>query len=63
MENNKDVSHSKDHKILESNFMGILGEIQYAFIYFLIGEDEDSLEQWKKLINLLVFSEDLFESK
>ena len=35
---------------------GILGEIQYSFVSFLLGENLDSFEQWKKLINLFCYS-------
>lgn len=31
----------------------ILGEIQFAFICFLIGQNYESFEQWKKLVNLM----------
>jgi len=37
---------------------GILGEIQFAFLCFLIGQNYDAFEQWKKLVNLLCTSED-----
>ena len=32
---------------------GILGELQFAFICFLIGQNLDAFEQWKKLVALL----------
>jgi A1 cistron-splicing factor AAR2 len=31
----------------------LLGELQYCFITFLMGENLESFEQWKKLVNLL----------
>ncbi|CAG5134956.1 unnamed protein product [Candidula unifasciata] len=36
----------------------LLGEIQYAFVCFLIGQNYDSFEQWKKLVHLLCTSGD-----
>ncbi|XP_067678735.1 protein AAR2 homolog [Haliotis asinina] len=38
--------------------LGILGEIQFAFICFLIGQNYDSFEQWKKLVHVLCTSEE-----
>lgn len=35
-----------------------LGEVQYAFVCFLIGQNYDSFEQWKKLVHLLCTSGD-----
>ncbi|XP_078508217.1 protein AAR2 homolog [Lissotriton helveticus] len=37
---------------------GILGELQFAFVCFLIGNVYESFEHWKKLLNLLCRSED-----
>lgn len=37
--------------------VNILGELQFAFVCFLIGQVYDALEQWKSLINLLCNSE------
>lgn len=31
----------------------LLGELQYAFVSFLVGENLESFEHWKRLINLL----------
>ncbi|XP_071111198.1 protein AAR2 homolog [Haliotis cracherodii] len=38
--------------------LGVLGEIQFAFICFLIGQNYDSFEQWKKLVHVLCTSEE-----
>jgi len=40
------------------NINGILGEVEFAFICFLIGQNYDSFEQWKKLVHLLCTSEE-----
>lgn len=34
----------------------LLGEVQFAFVCFLIGQNYDSFEQWKKLVHLLCTS-------
>lgn len=39
------------------NFSGILGEIQFAFICFLIAQNYDSFEHWKTLVHLLCSSD------
>ncbi len=31
----------------------LLGELQYAFILFFLGENYDGFEQWKALVHLL----------
>ncbi|XP_041373332.1 protein AAR2 homolog [Gigantopelta aegis] len=36
----------------------ILGEIQFAFVCFLVGQNYDSFEQWKKLVHLLCTCEE-----
>ncbi|XP_061188953.1 protein AAR2 homolog [Saccostrea echinata] len=38
--------------------MGILGEIQFAFICFLIGQVLDAFEQWKNLVHVMCSSEE-----
>lgn len=35
-----------------------LGELQFAFICFLIGESLEALEQWKKMVTLVCSCED-----
>ncbi|XP_060083524.1 protein AAR2 homolog [Ylistrum balloti] len=40
------------------NSNDILGEIQFSFICFLIGQVYDAFDQWKKLVHLLCSSED-----
>ena len=37
----------------ENGPSNLLGELQYCFISFMIGENLESFEQWKKLVNLL----------
>ena len=39
--------------VLVGNNLAILGEIQFAFICFLIGQVYDAFEQWKRLVHLL----------
>lgn len=39
--------------------INLLGELQFAFVCFLIGHVYDAFEQWKILINLLCNSESL----
>jgi len=40
-------------KDFTGNFRLLFGEMQYAFISFVMGENLDSYEQWKRLLNLL----------
>nr|XP_060628290.1 protein AAR2 homolog isoform X1 [Anolis sagrei ordinatus]XP_060628291.1 protein AAR2 homolog isoform X2 [Anolis sagrei ordinatus]XP_060628292.1 protein AAR2 homolog isoform X2 [Anolis sagrei ordinatus] len=46
------------NKRYASNSQDVLGELQFAFICFLIGNVYDAFEHWKKLLNLLCRSED-----
>ena len=39
-----------DYKIL-------LGELQFAFIVFFLGENLEGLEQWKQMLNVICCSE------
>jgi len=39
----------------------MLGEFQYAFVSFLLGENFQSFEQWKKLLVLALNSESFLE--
>merc|ERR1719197_1442945 len=41
----------------------LLGEIQFSFVSFLIGQCFDALEQWKGLVNMLCNCEDAFEQR
>lgn len=43
------------------NSNDILGEIQFSFICFLIGQVYDAFDQWKKLVHLLCSSEEALE--
>ena len=56
------TKYSMDHSfVLESllntayevNKMDVLGELQFAFVCFLIGQVYDGFEQWKNLVRLL----------
>lgn len=40
-------------KTVYTSYNEILGEIQFAFICFLIGQVYDAFDQWKKLVHLL----------
>lgn len=40
------------------NQNGILGEIQFSFICFLIGQVYDAFDQWKRLVHLICSSEE-----
>lgn len=42
---------------LKGDFKSFLGELQISFITFLIGEELGGFEQWKKIIQLLCYSE------
>lgn len=44
-------------KNVYSNKSEILGEVQFAFICFLIGQVYDAFDQWKRLVHLLCSSE------
>ncbi|GFO14759.1 protein aar2 homolog [Plakobranchus ocellatus] len=37
----------------DKDFEKLLGEIQFAFVCFLVGQNYDSFEQWKKLVHLV----------
>ncbi|XP_072048360.1 protein AAR2 homolog [Amphiura filiformis] len=61
------TKHSMDssyalQSLLDSSYKDnpkdLLGELQFAFVCFLIGQVYDSFEQWKKLVHLLCTSED-----
>ncbi|KAH9524957.1 a1-alpha2 repression [Bulinus truncatus] len=58
---NMDSSYALEF-VLAERFEGdiykLLGEIQYAFVCFFIGQNYDSFEQWKKLVHLLCTSSD-----
>ncbi|XP_038062741.1 protein AAR2 homolog [Patiria miniata] len=45
-------THYPDHP------SGILGEIQFAFVCFLVGQVYDGFEQWKRLVHILCASEE-----
>lgn len=56
------TKHSLDHtftldKLLQESYptdnLGVLAELQLAFVCFLIGQVYDAFDQWKKLVNLL----------
>ena len=47
---------------VSNNQMDILGEIQFAFICFLIGQKYDAFDQWKRLVHLLCSSEEALNS-
>lgn len=40
-----------------NNYRLLLGEFQYSFVKFLLGENYDSFEQWKKLFILVTSCE------
>lgn len=46
----------------KDNEMGILGEIQFAFICFLIGQVLDAFEQWKNLVHVMCTSEEALQN-
>ena len=45
----------------DKDFDKLLGEIQFAFLCFLIGQDFDSFEQWKILVHLVCTSGEAVE--
>ena len=58
--------HSMDHSyvlrslldtVYQDNALSILGEVQFAFVCFLLGQVFDAFEQWKQLVHLLCSSE------
>ncbi|XP_033757862.1 protein AAR2 homolog [Pecten maximus] len=58
---NIDSSYTLEYVLLTyctDNSNDILGEIQFSFICFLIGQVYDAFDQWKKLVHLLCSSED-----
>ncbi|XP_069115860.1 protein AAR2 homolog [Argopecten irradians] len=59
-----DSSYTLEYTILTyypDNSNDILGEIQFSFICFLIGQVYDAFDQWKKLVHLLCSSEEALE--
>merc|ERR1719295_2019705 len=47
----------------EGNQLGLVGELQYAFICLLVGQSVQGLEQWKRIIDLLCNSGGALERK
>ncbi|KAL3885187.1 hypothetical protein ACJMK2_025279 [Sinanodonta woodiana] len=45
----------------QSKEMDLLGEIQFSFICFLIGQVYDAFDQWKKLVHLMCNSKEALE--
>lgn len=41
----------------------LLGELQFSYIIFLLGENYEGFEQWKKLFMVFSFSEDYMYEK
>ena len=61
------TKHSLDHSFVLKSILsthhrtrplGLLGEIQFAFVCFLLGQVFDAFEQWKQLVHLLCSSEE-----
>ncbi|ESO83353.1 hypothetical protein LOTGIDRAFT_222755 [Lottia gigantea] len=44
-----------------TNWNGILGELQFAFVCFMVGQNYDSFEQWKYLVHLLCSCEEAIQ--
>ncbi|KAJ3070709.1 a1-alpha2 repression [Podochytrium sp. JEL0797] len=44
------------------DYKALLGEIQFSFILFLVGQVYDGLEQWKALVQLICSSKEAFPS-
>ena len=51
----------QEFDLTDANPFNLLGELQFAFTCFLIGQVYDAFEQWKILIGLLCNSESLVE--
>ena len=49
--------------VYSENPLNILGELQFAFVCFLIGQVFDAFEQWKTLVHLLCSCEDALKSQ
>ena len=45
-------------ELFSKNNLAILGEIQFAFVCFLIGQVYDAYGQWKRLVHLLCYCDD-----
>ena len=43
---------------LEGAMLDLLGELEYSFVAFVVGQSADGLEQWKKLVDMLCRCED-----
>ena len=58
------VSSSSDNSSSDSSIMSrFLGELEYAFVSFVVGQSADGLEQWKSLVDLVCRCEDAMEGK
>lgn len=52
------------NKSYDGNWNLVLGELQFAFVCFLLGQSFESFEQWKKLLSLLLGCESaVYEAK
>ena len=52
-ESNFDKTMLLKEKMGSIGFEDVLGELQYSFIGFVVGNDADCMEQWEKLVNIL----------
>ena len=48
--------------VFKENELDLLGEVQFAFVCFLLGQVFDAFEQWKHLVHLLCSSDDALTS-
>lgn len=46
-------------KEYNGNYRVLFGELQYSFIKFLLGENYESFEQWKRLLILLTTCDEM----
>ena len=59
------IAEQKQNKssTVEEDENDVLGELQFAFVCFLIGNCLDAFEQWKLMVNLLCNSEEAVRSR
>ena len=57
------AGHPDEHDTEDSDFLALLGELQAAFVVFLLGQHYEAFEQWKSLLVLLTSCEALVEDR
>jgi len=56
-------SEEREETGIVSAMFDLLGELEYSFIQFVVGQSEDGLEQWKNIVDLVCRCEDAMEGR